>query len=148
MRSLLPLFLLLHVLSISAWLAAALWLAGDLRRTLALGKPHVDALRPRLAPELGLDAIAAVATFATGVLVMWAQGFAPPRPGVAAGLVLAVARAGVLASLRRRVRGILARLDAGEAVPPTDPAARRAGALAGVAHGLWLLALAGMVLPF
>lgn len=147
MRSLIPLFLFLHVLSISVWIGAALWLAGDVKRTLALGKPHVDALAARIRPELGLDAAAAIATFATGILIMWAEA-APPRPGVAAGMAFAVARVIVLVAMRRFARAVVGRVQAGEAVSPSDPAVKRMGMLSGIAHTLWLLALAGMVFPY
>lgn len=148
MLSLIPLFLFLHVLSISVWLGATLWLTGDVKRSLALGKPHADALAARIAPALGLDAVAAIATFATGILVMWAEGWAPPRPGVGAGIVLALARAVVLVVVRRSVRSAVGRAQAGEAVSPSDPAVRRAVMLTGIAHLLWVLALAGMVFPY
>lgn len=147
MLSLIPYFVFLHVLSISAWIAAVLWLSGDVKRTLALGKPHVDALAARLGPAFGLDTIASVATFATGILIMWAQDWTPPRLGVSAGIVLAIARGGVLGAVRRSVRGIIGRIQAGEVPSASDPAVRRVSALSGVAHLLWLLALAGMVLP-
>lgn len=148
MPSLIPLFLFLHILSIAAWLAAALWLASDVKRTVLQGKPFVDALPARVLPQLGLDSVAGAATFATGILVMWAEGWAPPRPGVAVGIVLAVGRGAVLGFLRGSVRALVGRAQAGEAVAPGDPALKRIGMLSGVAHTLWLLALAGMVLPY
>ncbi len=109
-----PLLAFLHVLSISVWMAAALWVAGDVRRTLASGRPHVDLLPQRVRPALGLDA---------------------------------AVRLGLLAAVRRAFRSIAARLRAGETVPTTDPAARRVAMLSGIAHTLWLLALAGMIFP-
>ncbi len=141
------LLIFLHVLAIAVWIAAALWVAGDVKRTLALGKPHVDALASRVRPALGLDAAGAVATFATGILLMWAVGFANVRQGVNAGFVLALLRVGALFGLRRAWGGIVTRVQAGEAVSPTDPAARRMVMFAGIAHTLWLLALATMVFP-
>src|SRR6266542_2045340 len=104
-------------------MAAALWVAGDVRRTLASGRPHVDLLPQRVRPALGLDAAAGIATFVTGALLMWEEHLGRPRLGIAA------------------------RLRAGETVPTTDPAARRVAMLSGIAHTLWLLALAGMIFP-
>jgi hypothetical protein len=141
------LLVLLHIASISAWLAASIWLAGDVRRVLALGRPHVDALAERLAAPLKLDGLAAMATFVTGGLIVWEQHLGMPRAGITAGILLAVARGGVLAALRRGWKSIHARVQTGEAVGADDPAARRLSMLAGIAHTLWLLALAGMVLP-
>jgi hypothetical protein len=145
--SLLSVFVFLHVLSQSFWFGATLWVTGDVRRTLALGRPHVDVLPARLRPALGLDALAAFATIATGVLLYWTQGFPPPRPGLAAGMILALARVGVIAGMRLALRDVLARLHANVPVPADDPAARRVSMLGGMAHLTWLLALAGMTLP-
>lgn len=141
------LLLFLHVASIAAWLAAALWIAGDVRRALALGRPHVDALGARLRPALRLDGLAAAGAFVTGGLIIWEAHIGMPRPGLLAGILLAVGRAAALAAMRGRWKAIQARLQAGEAVPADDPAARRMSMLAGIAHTLWLLALAGMIFP-
>jgi uncharacterized membrane protein len=146
--SLIPLFLFLHILFISVWIAGLLWLPGDVKRTLALGKPHVDALVARMRPALGLDAIGAVGTFASGILIMWAESWAPPRPGIAAGVLFAIARAFALWIVRRTARQVAGRVQAGEAVAPTDPAVKRMGMVSGIAHLLWVLALAGMVFPY
>lgn len=140
-----PFLIFLHVLAAAVWLAGALWVAGDVRRTLALGKPHVDALAARVRPALVVDTLGAVATFATGVLLMWAVGFKFVRPGVNAGILFALLRVGVLVLLRRPWGRILARVQAGEGVSPADPAARRMSMLAGIAHTLWLAALAAML---
>jgi hypothetical protein len=141
------LLVFLHVLSMALWIAAGLWVAGDVRRTLAAGRPQVDALPARVRPALGLDAAAGLATLATGALLVWELGLGMPRPGISAGIVLALVRLGVLAGVRRSWRAIAARLQRGEPVAASDPAARRLSMLAGVAHALWLLALAGMVFP-
>jgi hypothetical protein len=146
--SLIPLFLFLHILSISVWIAAALWLAGDVKRTVAAGKPHVDLLPARLAPQLALDSVGAVGTFATGILIMWAESWAPPRPGIGLGIVFAIARGGVLGYMRGAIKSVVRRTQAGETVPAGDPAVRRIGMLSGIGHALWLLALAGMVFPY
>jgi len=137
----------LHVLSISAWIAAALWVAGDVKRALGMGRPHVDALAARVRPALGLDALAGIATIVTGSLLVWEERLGMPRFGISAGIVLALLRLGILAAMRRAWRGILARIQAGEAVPAADPAARRMTMLSGIAHTMWLLALAGMIFP-
>jgi hypothetical protein len=139
--------LFLHILSMAVWIAAAMWVAGDVKRALAMGKPYVDALPARVRPALGLDAIAGLATIGTGALLMWNDHMGRPPLGISVGIVLALLRLGVLAGVRRSWRGILARLQAGEAVPATDPAAKRMSMLSGIAHTAWLLALAGMVLP-
>ena len=140
--------LLLHILSASAWLGAALWVAGDVRRTLALGKPHLGPLPSRVAPALGLDLWAGLATVLTGLLVMFYVG-GHPRVGIMIGFVLALLRVGVLALGMRPAWGRLAaRIAAGEDVPAGDPAARKLGMWSGIGHTLWLAALVCMVLGF
>ncbi len=147
MTTTVPLLVYLHVLAISTWIGAALWVAGDVKRSLSMGKPWVDALPARIRPALGLDAIAGVATIVTGALLMWGEHIGQPRFGIAAGIVLALVRLGLLAGMRRTWRGILARIQGGETVPADDPSAKRMGMLSGIAHTAWLLALAGMVFP-
>lgn len=147
MTTLHSLLVFLHVLAISAWIGAALWVAGDVKRALAMGKPFVDALPARVRPALGLDAVAGIATIVTGGLIMWEEQLGKPRFGIAAGIVLALVRLGLLGAMRRTWRGLLARIQAGEAVPASDPSARRMSMFSGIAHTMWLLALAGMVFP-
>lgn len=147
MNALHSLLVFLHVVAISVWMAAALWVSGDVSRALALGRPHVDALAARVRPKLGLDAAAGVAAVVTGLLLMWEMGMGHPRPGISAGIVLTLARLGLLAAMRRAWRSIAARLERGERVETRDPAVRRMSMLSGIAHTLWLLALAGMVFP-
>jgi len=142
-----PTLVFLHVVSISAWLAAALWVAGDVKRALVLGGAHPGVLAASVRPKLGLDAAAGIATIVTGLLLMWEEAIARPRLGITAGVVLALVRLGLLASIRRAFRSIAARVAAGEPVPAGDPSARRMSMLAGIAHLLWALALAGMVFP-
>jgi hypothetical protein len=145
LSSLIPLFLFLHILFISIWIAGLLWIPGDVKRTLALGKPHVDALVLRMRPALGLDALGAAGTFASGILVMGAESWAPPSPGISAGILFALLRVAALWMVRRSARAVAGRLHAGEAVAPTDPAVKRMGMFSGVAHLFWVLALGGMV---
>jgi hypothetical protein len=78
---------------------------------------------------------------------MWEVGMTRPRLGITAGLVLALVRIGLLAAMRRAFRSVATRVAAGEDVPPGDAAVGRMSMLAGIAHALWALALAGMVFP-
>ena len=139
--------LFLHVLSISAWLAAALWVPGDVKRALALGGPHPGALAAAVRPKLGLDAAAGIAAIASGLLLMWEASMTRPRLGITLGIGFAVLRLGLLASMRRAFRGLAARVAAGEPAAAGDPSARRMSMLAGMAHAAWLVALAGMIFP-
>jgi hypothetical protein len=44
---------LVHILATAVWFGGGLFLPGDIRRTLALGRPHADALVPRIKPSSG-----------------------------------------------------------------------------------------------
>lgn len=137
----------LHILSGSVLLGAALWVAGDVRRTLALGRPAVAALPARIGPALSLDLWAGVATVLTGLLVLFYQGL-HPRLGIMIGLVLTLLRIGVVAvGLRPAWKGVAARIASGEDVGAAEPTARKMGMWSGIAHTLWLLTLATMVFP-
>lgn len=143
--SLHALLVFLHVLAISVWMAAALWVSGDVRRALTLGRPHVDVLPARIRPQLGLDAAAGVGAFVTGALLMWEEHIGKPPVGLTVGIVAAVVRLGLLAGVRRAWKSVAERLGRGETVDAGDPAARKMAMLTGIAHTMWLVALAGMV---
>lgn len=145
--SLHALLVFLHVLSISVWMAAALWVSGDVSRGLALGRPHVDSLAARIRPKLGLDAASGIATVITGALLMWEGHIGKPRIGLTVGIVVTLVRLGLLAAMRRAWKSIAERLASGEQVAAGDPAARKMAMYSGIAHTMWLVALAGMVFP-
>lgn len=147
MTSLHHVLVFLHVLSISVWMAAALWVSGDVSRGLALGRPYVDRLAAQIRPKLGLDAAAGVATVITGALLMWEEHLGMPRIGLMVGIVVTLVRLGLLAAMRRSWKSIAERIGRGEQVSSGDPAARRMAMFSGIAHTMWLIALAGMVFP-
>jgi hypothetical protein len=133
----------LHILSAALWIGAALYWPGDLKRALEAGTPDLALRRARSA--LGLDLGAGVSTILTGgalagvagasVVTMWA------------GLAFALTRVVLLFALARPA---VARAAAGAAagdLPRARAAAKGANAYAGVAHLLWVLALAAMVFP-
>lgn len=142
MRSTLLFF---HVLSAAAWLAAALWTPGDVRRTLALGRPAVDALAARARPALALDLGAGLVTLLTGLAILGVDQVRP-RTGVEIGLGASILRfLVVLVAMRPAWRTVEAAIAKGGDLADALPAAKRMGMLAGIAHLLWLVALAGMV---
>jgi hypothetical protein len=132
-----------HVACAAAWLGAALWVPGDVRRTLTRGRPAVDALAARAGPALGFDVIAGAAAILTGVLLM-----AVTRnhgTGIVVGFVAAIARfLLVLLALRPAWGKVQAAIAAGGDLAGAEAPARRMGMLSGIAHTLWLIALAGM----
>jgi hypothetical protein len=135
----------LHILSAATWLGAAMWTPGDLRRTLALGRPHVDALLARARPALRLDLAAGVLTLITGIVAMGLRG-GVPRIGILVGLAAVLARLALsLAVVRPAFAGVERAVGAGDLAAAAAPAGRLA-AISGIGHLLWVVALAGMVL--
>jgi hypothetical protein len=136
--------LFLHIGAAATWLGAALWTPGDVRRTLAMGPPHTAALAGRAGVAISLDLWAGLATLVTGLVLVALQG-GVPRTGIAVGLVAVLIRLGLVAMgtlpAWRQVRRALASGDLAKARAP----ARRLAVLAGPAHLLWAVALAGMV---
>ena len=90
---------LVHVACASIWFGAS-WLAGaDVRRTLALGRPHVDVLPSRIRRLERLAIPAGVLTLLTGVsLAAWVYGLReiPARLYVVLVLTLATMAVGGL----------------------------------------------------
>jgi hypothetical protein len=135
---------LLHILSMALWLGAALWVPGDVRRTLASGG-DAAALRARARPAVLLDLLAGIATVITGLVLAGLLG--PMRTGLVIGagvglVLLLVALAAQWPAWQR----IAALLEAND-LAGARAAAGRLAALSGVAHVLWLVALVLMVLP-
>jgi hypothetical protein len=142
--SFLSVVLFLHVLCATTWLAAALWTPGDVRRTLALGRPHTDALPRRARPTLALDLWAGVATVLTGTAAVGLEG-GVPRAGIIVGLVAALARLALVAfAVLPASKGLFRLLEVGDLGGAARPA-KRLGMLSGIGHLLWAVALAGMI---
>lgn len=138
------LLVFLHILSAATWIGAALWVPGDVKRTLALGRPFVEQLAARARPALKLDLYAGFAVLVTGVLLIGVDG-GHPRTGILVGFTATLARLLVVgfASMPawRRVEAAVA---SGDLAPAAAPA-RRLAMLGGIGHALWAIALAGMI---
>lgn len=147
MNLLLSVVLFLHVLSAATWLGAALWVPGDVRRTLARGRAEAEASTRRARPALALDLWAGLATLATGVVAIGLEG-GSPRGGVMVGFAAVALRLGLFAlALRPAYRRVEAAVGAGDVAAAEAPA-RRLSMLSGIGHLLWVVALAGMVAPW
>jgi hypothetical protein len=137
----------LHVLSMATWLGAALWLAGDARRSLAAGPDAARAFLQRSLASLRFDRWAGLATIVTGSALIHLARVWPALPvPLMIGMALAVTRAGLTdAALLPAVRRLAARLEAGEAPGSLLSGAGRLAMLSGIGHLVWLGALAGMI---
>lgn len=138
----------LHILAAATWLGAAIWAAGDVRRTLALGRPHTDALAPRVRPALALDFWAGLATLVTGLVYVPLQYVGMPPAGIVVGFLAVLVRLGLQLGLVmpafRRLEQALAAGDTAAAAP----GAKRLAMVSGIGHLLWAIALAGMVFRY
>jgi hypothetical protein len=144
-----PFVKLLHVISMATWLAAALWLAGDARRSLAAGPDAARAFVGRAMRSLGLERVAGALTIVTGLALLHFAGVWPNvRAGLWLGMAMAVLRAALTdAAMFPTVRRIQARLATGADPVALEPLAAKLATFSKAGHLLWLLALSGMVLP-
>jgi len=135
-----------HLLSMAVWLGGGLTIAGDVRRTIARGKPHTDVLAARIERGLGIGAIAGTFTLFTGLGMVFAMGgFGAVSPRIHAGLALALVTFAVeLLGLRPTVSRLGQALAAGDA-KDLKPMQRRIAMFTGIGHLLKLVILVLMV---
>jgi hypothetical protein len=137
----------LHFVATAVWLGAALWVPGDVKRTLSLGPPHLAGLSRRVRPALRLGVWAGVATIATGAGLTMTGG--STRPGIVVGFVIAlfllILGMTILLPAGKRAAALA---EAGGDLAEARRLARSLAAFSGVGHLLWLAALAAMVLPY
>ena len=137
----------LHILAAASWLGAALWTAGDVRRTLAQGQPFVNALAARSRPALRLDLWAGIGTLVTGAALVGFLYSGMPRAGILVGFAAAAVRLVLLLAVTipamRSVSESVARGDLAAAAVPAGKVAM----ISGIGHLLWAIALVGMVFP-
>lgn len=137
----------IHLVSMALWLGAALWVPGDVRRSLALGAPHLAALPVRVRPALRINVWAGAATIASGIaLALIARS---SRLGIVIGfsisLVLFILDMTIVLPAGKRVAAAIER---GGDLDDAHRLARSLSAFSGVGHLLWLAALVAMVLPY
>jgi len=143
-------FKVLHILSAATWLGSGLTASGDVHRTLALGRPHVDSLVSRLKRGSMLAIITGQLTLWTGVaVILSAGGFSavPPRILAGAGVTVVMFLFGGMA-IRPTGQAIMKVIEGGGDLSAAAPYARRLSMLAGIQHLLWLVVLVLMVVPF
>jgi uncharacterized membrane protein len=136
-----------HLLSMAVWFGGGLTIAGDVRRTIARGKPHTEVLAARVERSLGIGAIAGTFTLLTGLGMVFATGgFGAVSPRIHAGFALALVTFAVeLLGLRPAVSRLGQALAAGEAKDLKSMQARIA-MFTGIGHLLKLVILVLMVL--
>lgn len=103
---------LAHIGSMAFWLAGGVLVPGDIRRTVALGKPHTTALVARVNRSARITIGSAAATVLTGLALVFSQGgFGAMPVRIHIGLALTLATFAVGATLAdpawRKVEKIL-----------------------------------------
>ncbi len=139
---------LLHILSMAVWFGVGLGVAGDVRRTIARGKPHTEMLAARVGRTLTIAAVGGLATICTGIaLILLSGGMKGVPPRIHAGLGISLVAYALLLVV---IRPAAARLDEVLAKGNTDEAtsiAKRLAMTTGIDHLLKLSVLVLMVLP-
>lgn len=136
-----------HLVAMALWLGAALWVPGDVRRTLTAGAPHLAALPARIRPALRVDVWAGAATIVSGIAL---AGLArSSRTGIVVGfafaLCLFILDMTIVLPAGKRVA---AAIETGGDLAEAQRLSRSLSAFSGVGHLLWLAILVAMVLPY
>lgn len=137
-----------HVLAMAIWFGGGFGLPGDIRRTLARGKPHTELLAGRVNRALALTTWSSLATIGTGLGLVFAKGgFKAVSPRIHAGLALAlVAFAIHLLIVRPKASQLEKALATGEG-KDLRSIQRRIGMATGIDHLLKTIVLLLMVIP-
>jgi uncharacterized membrane protein len=140
--------LLVHILSMAVWIAGSLSLPGDIRKTLARGKPHTEMLAGRMNRSLSIVTIAALFTIGTGFAMFFMMGGFKTMPHrYHAAIALAIIALGLLSfGIRPAASQIERALAAGEG-NDLRALSGRIGMLTGIDHLLKLVIMVLMVFP-
>ena len=139
---------LAHLLFVATWFGVGLTLPGDIRRTLARGRPHVDSLPERMKRVGFISLGSGIAAIGAGLgLIFVRGGFAVVAHRIHAGLALGLVLLGVgVAGFLTRQKIAKVILDGGDLAAATS-LAKRNSMFNGIEQTLWLAILALMVLP-
>lgn len=137
---------LLHFLGMAVWFAGALAIGGDVRKTIARGKPHTDVLADRIDRSVVVGLIAALVTVGSGLgMIFGLGGFGAVGPRIHAGFSLAIVTIAVeVMGLRPTIARLRAALGAGDG-KDLRAIASRIAMFAGITHSLKLVTLVLMV---
>lgn len=140
---------LVHILSMSVWFASGLFVAGDVRRTLARGKPHTELLTGRLVRVVNASMIAGLLTLGTGMGLIFANGgFKGVGPQIHAGLGLSLVAFTVLLTLIRPAVVDLDRIIEKGDGRDVRSVTRKIAIATGIDHLLKLVVMTLMVVKF
>ena len=135
-----------HIAFAAPWFGGTLSTVGDIRRTIALGAPHLGPLHARLR-RIGLIArISGLATLLSGVgLIFYFGGFAKvaTRFHIALGLTILSAVVGVV--IAKTTDSLIAQGESADQAT-LQPLAKRIAMFSGIFQLLWFVNLCIMVI--
>lgn len=136
----------LHLLSMALWFSIGFFWPGDVRRTLARGVPHVEALAERVERVLKTSLIAAFLTLGSGVGMIFQLGGMKALPTrMHAGIGIALLLLGVEILLVDPAASKLFRAIADGKLEDARVAAKKLPPLTGVTHLLKVAVFATMI---
>ncbi len=143
----LPVLKLLHLVFLDAWFGSVLFVAGDVRRTVATDGADLDLLRDRCARYKRISMVSAILTLATGFGLIFTLGGmgAVPFPihiSILTGLAALVVGAAGIGKTWQRIDG---RLSGGASAADVAGDVKKLGMFTMVFHTLWLGTLVLMV---
>ena len=135
-----------HLISMATWFAAALFMPGDVRRTLESPNSDLELLRGRANRAVRLATVFSWATLLSGIALIFAVGgFGEVPPPIHISLLLALVAIGVGAGLGSTWRKIDAELQKGTPRDQVAPMAKKLAMFSGIFQLLWLVILLLMV---
>ncbi len=138
---------LIHLVFMAAWFGSMLFVAGDVKRTLATEGANLDLLRDRCARYKRISVVSAILTLATGFGMIFELGGmgAVPFPihiSILTGLAALVVGAAGIGRTWQRIDG---RLSEGASAADVTGDVKKLGMFTGIFHSLWLGTLMLMV---
>tara|TARA_Y100001934_G_scaffold268201_1_gene349874 strand:+ start:445 stop:900 length:456 start_codon:yes stop_codon:yes gene_type:complete len=137
-----------HIMAASVWFGAVLLTPSDVRRTLDMGRPHVDGLAERLEKSVSISLRAGVLAVLTGFGLIFASGgMAAMHFRIHIGMTLGILMLGIgFLMIMPIVIGICDNIRQGGDLSEAKSLAPRLGMFSGINHLLWFITLALMVI--
>lgn len=138
---------IVHFLAMAVWFATPLMISGDLKRTVARGKPHTDTVVARAERTLFIATLGAFGTIASGLAMLFMLGgFKAMPPRIHAGFGLALVTLGIEFFVLKPALGRVDEQLTSDTTKDLKPALARVSMLSGITHTLKLVILVLMAL--
>ncbi len=142
-------FLLVHILAMAVWFAGGLTIAGDVRKALALGAPHLAPMVARVNAAERLGTLSGMITAISGFALIFSGGGFSAMPirihlGLALTIITFFVNALFTNTTWRKIAGIIERNDD---LSGATLHAKRLAMFAGIEHLLRTVIIVLMVVP-